>query len=139
MNAIPPILALRYLVVDDDRFTCDCIAKLLHRWGAEHVQTIDNGDEALEWLKSTPQLPDIIICDLNMPEMDGIEFMRLLAKQQFKGDIILITASEPLLNSFLSLVKANGLNVLGALPKPLQVDEIIPLITQIDVRRFYAN
>lgn len=134
MASIPPILPLRYLVVDDDQFTCDCICKLLERWGADRVKTINNGPDAINWLSNPANLPDIVICDLNMPEMDGIEFMQLLSRQKFTGDILLISGSVEMLSTFNNLVQAAGLNVLGSLPKPLKVDEMIPLIYQLETR-----
>lgn len=135
MNTIPSVSAFRYLIIDDDNFTCDCIVKLLQRHGAQHVKAMDNALDALGWLEKNSSPPDIIICDLNMPEMDGIEFMQMLAKQNFKGGILLISASIIMLETFMNLVRAKGLNVLGSVSKPLNLDKIVPLISHMDKRK----
>ena len=133
MKPLPQILPLRYLIVDDDQFTCACITKLLERWGAEEVKSIDHAPDAIHWLQEIPAVPDIVMCDLNMPEMDGIEFMQVLAEQKFVGDIILMSASSAMIETFKTLVEARGLNVLGALSKPLKVEELVPLISRLKI------
>ncbi len=120
-----------YLIVDDDEFTCQCIASLLKRAGANSIRVAANGTIAIEQLKSPAGIPGIIICDLNMPETDGVEYMMHLAKKNFAGGIILISGSPgKLLDSVMRLAKAHHLNVLGTLSKPINADQLMGLLAK---------
>ncbi len=63
-------------VVEDDYFIRTGLQMLLEMDG-HHVQGAANGREALDLLKGSPRLPCVILLDLMMPVMDGIEFRRL--------------------------------------------------------------
>ena len=67
---------LNYLVVDDEDFVLNLSVRILGKLGCEKVETANNGNVALEKIDSASEPFDIAICDLNMPEMDGVEFMR---------------------------------------------------------------
>lgn len=56
------------------------------------VDTMINGREALEWLYSG-NIPDLIVADLRMPELDGFEFIRLIRESGYFADIPLIVLS----------------------------------------------
>ena len=78
----------RVLVVDDNRDAARCIAILL-KWDGHEVRTAADGQEAVEL---TPDFhPDVILMDLAMPRMNGLEATRLIRKQS-GGDRIVIIA-----------------------------------------------
>lgn len=60
----------RVLIIDDDPGICTYIGLLLQSQGLE-TQQAKHGEEGLEKARQTP--PDLILCDLDMPVMDGIE------------------------------------------------------------------
>lgn len=68
------------LLIDDDLAVQKVISRALERKGY-HVDAIDNGKDALDKLRRSDLLPnivyDLIICDLRMPEMSGLEFYEL--------------------------------------------------------------
>jgi len=66
------------LLVDDDRFTLKLISGYLLPAGYV-VRTAEDGLDAIEKLRAG--LPDLIICDLNMPRMDGFEFLDVVRKR----------------------------------------------------------
>ena len=66
----------KLLVVDDDELTREILASILEAEGYE-VQQAENGKRAYEFLKDSQDV-DLIVCDINMPEMDGIELISLL-------------------------------------------------------------
>ena len=78
----------RILVVDDEPETRDLFAELLGRWGHEVFQTAD-GHEAL---KLAAELhPDLIISDLVMPGLDGLQLVRALREDQPDTPVVIIT------------------------------------------------
>jgi CheY-like chemotaxis protein len=67
-----------------------------------------------------PKLPDFLICDVFMPDMDGIEFVGELAKQRYQGGLVLVTGvSQSMLEVASDIAIAKGLRVLGTLTKPV--------------------
>jgi CheY-like chemotaxis protein len=82
------------LIVDDDSETCEPILLFLRRSG-HTVECCGNGREALTHLLN--RLPDAVLLDLMMPEMDGFQFVTELRKQDSGPDatpIIVVTAKE---------------------------------------------
>jgi CheY-like chemotaxis protein len=136
MDNSPIISDYRYLVIDDDRFTCDCLVKLFNKHGIVNVETMYNGKSAVSWFNAAKTSPDIIICDLNMPEFDGVEYVLYLAEKNFTGGIILMSSTAMnLLNAVKDLAKAHKLNVLAALPKPINPDALLALLSQFAANR----
>lgn len=122
-----------YLVIDDDDFSLKCISALLGKLHARHIISKPDGLEAAMGMESPEGRPDIILCDLNMPEMDGVEFIQLLAKIEFTGGLILISgASQGLLDIAMNLAQARSLNVLGTLTKPIMFDKLAELIARYE-------
>ena len=72
---------IRVLVVDDQRTMRSIIRQLLGRVGISNVIEAEHGEEALAVLRNPAlDIPDVIICDLHMRRMDGMEFCNLLRR-----------------------------------------------------------
>ncbi len=69
----------RILILDDDPFILKLLHRMLANMGFASVICCENGVEALKLLEDTATRPGLILLDLNMPGMDGIEFIRHLA------------------------------------------------------------
>lgn len=109
----------RFLVVDDETFMRSMIKRVLGALDYQDVQTAAHGREALEILDGG-EIPDVVLCDLNMREMDGVEFLRHLAGRQFRGAIILVSGEDRrILMTAESLARVHELNVLGSISKPV--------------------
>lgn len=119
-SEIPPY---DYLIIDDDEFTMECLRLLLEKMGAKSIHCEPDGVDVIQNLESAGTMPDIMICDLNMPEVDGVQLILQLAKKKFSGGIILISGTSPgLLDVAMNLATAHSLNVLGTLEKPISRD-----------------
>jgi two-component system chemotaxis response regulator CheY len=68
---------MRVLVVDDSRATRVILRRMLSQLGVDEVVEAEHGLAALELL-SSGEHPDVVLCDWNMPEMDGLTFVRTL-------------------------------------------------------------
>ena len=120
------------LIVDDDPFILDHSVCMLRRTGLTDIKTAGSGSEALDILTGkSAHCINLILCDLNMPGMDGIEFLRHLAGHHYHGEIILISGvNNRVLKSAGRLAKAHNLNILGTLEKPLESNQLQQLINR---------
>lgn len=128
------------LVVDDEEFMLDFLCMAVEKSGVGNVISATSGAEALDQVEDRQQMFDIIVCDLQMPGMDGIEVIRQLANDGFSGGIILVSGVDKrVLKTAESLAEARGLNVIGSLCKPMPVHEIISLMNQYAVAEQHAS
>lgn len=83
---------MRVLIVDDHPLFRDGLATLLHARGMEIVGEANNGAEALEQARAL--LPDLILMDIHMPQMDGLEATRLIKLEMPATKIVILTVSD---------------------------------------------
>ena len=113
----------RVLVLDDDRFVLGVLEEMLSEVGRYHVATEADARDALARLDE--HRPDVMICDLVLPDMDGIEFLQAAAGQGFRGKVVLITGyDDGLREAATDLARALGLQVAGAFRKPIGAEQL---------------
>jgi len=111
------------LVVDDDPFILKLHARTLANLGFTSVTTCEGALRALEAIDLAASPPDLILLDLNMPDMDGVEFMRYLVKRDYAGSVILLSGEdERVLQAAEKLVQAHQITLLGHMRKPIKQD-----------------
>ena len=121
--------AIRILALDDEPLMLKLLSHMLAGLGFATVITCDNGGAALEWVDSPGSYPDLILLDLNMPEMDGVEFVRHLVERRYAGSLILVSGEvERMLQTAVKLVQAHKIPVLGHLHKPVTPDGLKVLL-----------
>ena len=109
------------LVVDDDEFSQEVLRKRLVQFGVSDIQAAYDGRAGVVALDQLVRPPDVIFCDIFMPDMDGIEFVEELVARQYRGGLILVTAvNRDMLTVAQDIATLNGLKVLGAFTKPLE-------------------
>jgi EAL domain-containing protein (putative c-di-GMP-specific phosphodiesterase class I) len=99
------------------------LVHMLAGLGFADVLSRDDGAAALELLRASgDSAPELIFLDLNMPRMDGIEFLRRLVDQAYAGSVVLVSAEGArLLQMTEKLAQAHRLTVLGHLRKPVSL------------------
>jgi len=122
-NAPIPEASLHVLVLDDDPLLLDVIREMLAVCGLSNIALETQACSALRRLDQS--MPDVVICDLMMPEMDGIEFLQAAAAQGYQGKVILMSALEDGVREAAGeLARALGLQVVGSFRKPLEQNQL---------------
>lgn len=112
----------RVLIIDDDKRICRIIKRVADDLGVDSL-AIDNPAEfESAYLRYEP---NIILMDLQMPRLDGIELLRKLAEQHSEAAIILVSGMDrSVLETTDKLGKSLGLNMVGVLNKPIDIDDL---------------
>jgi DNA-binding NtrC family response regulator len=114
----------RILVVDDEENARIGLSRLLSNEGFL-VDSVSNGFEALNYLRQ--QEVNLIISDINMPEMNGIIFLKELNKSFPKSNVILITAY----GGVESYIEAMNLGAFEYINKPVKIEELKSILKKI--------
>jgi len=124
-----PIYAL---LVDDSAFARDVGKRVLTTAGVTTVEEASSGQAALDALGRTASVIDIVFCDLMMPDMDGVQFVRHAATLPMRPAFVFVSgAGAALLNTAEDMARARGLRVLGVIQKPLNVDAIHGVLSKL--------
>ena len=123
------IEGLRFLVVEDHSFQRWAMGNTLRGLGARYVFTAGDGRAALEIVRDLGEPIDIIISDLDMPEMDGMEFIRHLAGAAGSPSLIVVSGLDrALLTSVEMMARAYKVRLLGSIAKPVTNGKLTALI-----------
>ena len=123
------ISELRFLVVEDHSFQRWATISVLESLGAQAVFAAEDGRAALAILRDIGQPVDIVISDLDMPEMDGMEFIRHLGETAGSSSLVLASSLDrALVASVEAMARAYGVRLLGAIDKPVTARKLQPLI-----------
>lgn len=123
--------ALLALVVDDSRTQRLVATSQLHTLGVETV-TAEHGLAALEWLRETPRLPDIVLMDIEMPVKDGIQTLRELRADPRFAALPVITITSRTGPKHRGLASEAGCNAF--LGKPFNFRELVAEISRLTGR-----
>lgn len=122
---------LRFMVIDDEPFQLDLISQNLREIGITDIRTETDGHQALYAI--TQDAPDVLVCDLGLPGMDGIVLLRLVAEHGYTGGVVIMTGLDAaLMHAAESLVKAHGMKLLGSMRKPVEKAALQAIISRLD-------
>ncbi|WP_340680767.1 EAL domain-containing response regulator [Paraglaciecola sp.] len=108
------------LVIDDSISQRHYMTELCKNSGAHKIVSAANGSIALSEIDNPNNKFDIIICDLEMPDLNGIELISLLGARKNKSAILIVSGREQSLISAVELMATmQGLWILGSVKKPL--------------------
>ena len=121
---------LKILLIEDDMIEVMKLNRTISSLKLDHIiMEANNGEEALKILEQKDRLPDIILLDLNMPKINGIEFLKIL-----KGDkrlryipTIILTTS----NNKKDLLECFETGIAGYVLKPLKYEDYVAKIEKV--------
>ncbi|HUP52783.1 MAG TPA: response regulator [Longimicrobiales bacterium] len=117
----------RILLADDEERLRDLFARYLVALGHD-VRTARDGHEVMAALSEAP--PDVLVTDLSMPDMDGIEILTVLRKQGSAVPVIAISGGG-YLDKDLLLTSASMLGAVVTLEKPFALEELRSAVERV--------
>jgi DNA-binding NarL/FixJ family response regulator len=126
--------AITLMLAEDHKLVRDGVISMLKDFKNMNViGAVDNGKLMLELLKE--KQPDIILTDLEMPEMDGLELMAIVKSRYPKIKIIVISMHYEV--AYAADVMAKGANAF--LPKEIDIEELVYVINSVYHHEYYCN
>lgn len=113
---------MNILFIEDDNIETMKLQRTVSKLETKHnIVEAKNGEEALNILRSATDLPDIILLDLNMPRMSGIEFLTILKADDILKYLptIVLTTSE----NRVDLLECYRIGIAGYILKPLKYED----------------
>jgi CheY-like chemotaxis protein len=119
---------LNILLIEDDTIEVMKLKRAITKLEMDHeLIEAQNGEHALELLRSMNKLPDLIFLDLNMPKINGLEFLKIVKQDpvlQFLPTVILSTSSNRR-----DILACYEIGIAGYIIKPLKYDHYVQKIS----------
>ena len=122
--------SLNILLIEDDAIEVMKFNRVLTTLKMNHrIIEANNGEEALTILKEKEIIPDIIILDLNMPRINGIEFLQIVKNDDYLKYIpsIILTTS----NNHKDVMECYKIGIAGYVLKPLKYEDYVDRIRKM--------
>ena len=125
---------LNVMVVEDHGFQRRMALRLLSEVGVLRTSEAADGHAAMRLLDGNAEPPDVVIVDLDLPGMDGIEFIGHVAQKKLARAVVVASALDPaLLNTVQTMARAYGLRVLGCVEKPMTAPKLADVLALFDI------
>lgn len=126
----PGLGELDVLLIDDEPFQLKLLSRQMLQLGVRSVHAEEDARLALQHIQADPGRFGLICCDLQMPAMDGVEFVRHLGQTGYRGKLILVSGEDTrILQTAARLAHGQQLQVLGALSKPVKSEQFQRLLS----------
>lgn len=117
---------IRVLIADDHKMVREGLRRILEFDGEiQVIDEADNGEECIKKIRSSK--PDIVLLDINMPVMNGIEALQEIRKKKLKTKVIILTVH----NEIEYLLRAVDIGIDGYVLKDSDVHELIRAVTSV--------
>ncbi|MBJ6798784.1 response regulator [Geomonas propionica] len=117
----------KMVIIEDDALSLQILASVLERkFRNVEVFTASNGREGLKIFNE--QLPELVLTDIKMPEMDGVQLARIVRESHPETIIIMISADSG--DASFSETVNSGLNIDYFVPKPVDYDKLFTAIEE---------
>jgi two-component system chemotaxis response regulator CheY len=120
-------MASKILIVDDSDTARGQIRRVLHKAGFEVEEAI-NGIEGLEKIRTQPDIA-AVLCDINMPQMNGIEMAQVLYAEGTRPDLPMMVLTTEHRLTLLKAARAVG--VRGWIIKPFKADQLVQVVRKL--------
>ena len=123
---------LTILVAEDNDFERNLIARMLGEMGVVNILHATSGDIALQLLAENAAI-DVVLCDLKMPDTDGVQLLRRIATDWPEVAVIIISVlDERLRGSVERMAREKSVRIAGNIGKPVTPDKLRPLLEALD-------
>ena len=122
--------SLNILLIEDDTIEVMKFNRVIKTLGLNHkIIEANNGEEALLILKDKEIIPDVIFLDLNMPKINGIEFLQILKADDYLRYIpaVILTTS----NNHKDVLECYKIGIAGYVLKPLKYDDYVERVRKM--------
>ena len=116
---------MRVLIIDDHTLFRDGLQGLLERHNIEVVASLGDGQEGIRLAQTL--LPDIVLLDMRMPTITGLEVLKNLQANKFEAPVVMLTSS----NDERELVEALRNGAKGYLLKEMEPDDVVAALREI--------
>ncbi len=125
-------MPINCLVVDDSKSILNVMSALLTGLGVSSCQCVGSGSEALELIKKQGASYQLIFVDLNMPEMDGMELIRLLSKEGFLGGVVILSQLDTKIIQLASdVLLERRTHLIGCISKPITEEKLSVILKKL--------
>ncbi len=119
----------RLLLIDDEPALAAFVAKAADMCGFEPIIAEHDQQFRDSFLDTRPQM---VVLDLGMPGMDGVQLLRFIADEEFKDPVLIISGFDRrVLESAFRLGEAMGLQMVSPLEKPARLEELEEILTKV--------
>lgn len=123
---------LKVMIIDDDEFQIDFVVDQLGELGICQVVSASSGKSALATFDKAQPKPDLLICDIQMPDIDGFAIMKAMDERSYTGGVILMSGQGARVLYSASLVaQLARQNFLGTVEKPVQKESLAKAIEKM--------
>lgn len=123
---------MKLLLLDDEPFELQLLEQQLRRLGFEQILACQDARAGLEQVRAPDGGIELIFCDLQMPDLDGVELIRHLQLLGYGGALVLVSGEdERILRSVERLARSHGLQVLGVLCKPVELERLQSVLKRL--------
>ena len=119
-------MSLRILLVDDDQASRDVLREMILRLGHQVVGEVSDGSDAVGLYRFRQSRPDLVLMDIDMPFLDGLNTITQIKKIHQNARIIVVTGT----NTPVEEIKSVG--AMGVLRKPCHPETVQKILTQFE-------